>query len=107
MEVPTYGHVCICKSWAACVISLFILQDLCSLGITAFGPRRKIVCAIQELQMKEASTTEPAPEIPTMQEPLGLSNPRALSSTSVEINQGKVNGASLYFEMHDLVHPWR
>lgn len=86
------------------MIALFILQDLCSLGITAFGPRRKIVCAIQELQMKEASTTEPAPENPTMQEPPGPSNPRALSSTSVEINQGKVNGASLYFEMHDLVH---
>ena len=87
--------------------ALFILQDLCSLGITAFGPRRKIVCAIKELQMKEASSTEPAPESPTMQEPPGPSNPCALSSTSVEINQGKVNSASLYVEMHDLVHPQR
>lgn len=51
-------------------------EDLSSLGITAFGPRRKIACAIQELR-KPAPTAQ---QIAAMQEGQRLSDAVVISS---------------------------
>lgn len=67
-----------------------VMQDLSSLGITALGPRRKIVCAIQELR-------NPAPtaqRIAAMQESQRLSASVVVSS--VDTLQGNITITSAF-----------
>lgn len=75
------------------LIQLSMMQDLSSLGITALGPRRKIVCAIQELR-KPAPTAQ---QTAAMQEGQSLSD-LVLISSCVDTLQGKtiITSASIY-----------
>lgn len=66
-----------------------MLQDLSTLGIKALGPRRKIVCALQDLKKNKTPISRHGAGTNTIQEVPGTSHQASLGSVAVDTIQGR------------------